>query len=1093
MALSNYERVGRALDVLKQELEPFVLREMKAKYKDSWYQEVEEIFDGGKSDRFLTNDSKNWDIHTLLTIMQVKWFDVFSKVLGKSEKNIVFALKDQRNNWAHQQTFSTEDAYRVFDNVDLLLQAISSPESSRIGQEKQELLRIRFNEQARKEARKKVTVKIKSETASGLKPWREVITPHPDVANGSYNQAEFAADLWEVFLGRGSSEYLDPVDFYQRTFLTNGLNDLIENALKRLSGKGGEPVIELQTNFGGGKTHSMLALYHLFSGVSPNKLIGIDALLTEKKLSVPGNVNRVVIVGNKIPPGKPDIKNDGTVVNTLWGEIAYQLGGKDAYEFIAESDRSSTNPGDALKVLFEKYAPCLILIDEWVAYARGFYTVNDLPAGTFDTQFTFAQTLSESVKNAAGALLVVSVPASDNEIGGEGGQESLNRLKNAIGRVHHSWAPATAEEGFEIVRKRLFQQTGIEYKALEAVVRAFSDLYQGQAAEFPAECKEADYRRRLERAYPIHPDLFEKLYSTWSSLDRFQRTRGVLRLMASVIYSLWSKDDRSLMILSGTIPIDDPDVKSELTRYLTDNWKPVIDKDVDGEYSLPRKLDDENTNLGKYSASRRVARAIYMGSAPLQQIGQKGIEEKEIKLGCVQPGEYPATFGDALRRLSDNATFLYVDNKRFWYSTQPTVRKLAEDRAGEIDTYDVWEEIRNRVSINIAGKGDFEKIHCMPNGGADIADEPSARLVVIHPEKTHLKNDDNSPAISHAKEILENRGTGARYFKNTIVFLAADETRLKELNTSVRKYLAWQSILNDKETLNLSVLQIRQGEEQRKHEDDSISIRLVESFCWLIYPYQSEPKDPVRWTAARLQGNEPLAVRAAARLKNDGQLVAQFGGVSLRIEIDKVPLWRGNHILLKQIQDDFFQYTYLPRLKNAGVLLKAVADGVQLITWKHDSFAYAEAWDADKQRYKGLKAGQVIYPVVNENTVIVKPDIAQKQLDEETKPEGQGQNPETPAGDDGKGVPTGSTKPDTQVKAYKRFWGTVQLDPLMPNKEIGKLSEEVIQHLSGLVGSEVVLKLDIDISVEEGIPEDIRKIVMENCNTLKIDHGFEEE
>ncbi len=1093
MALSNYERVGRALEVLKTELEPFVVREMKAEYKNNWYSEVKEIFEGGKSDKFLTDNPNTWDIHTLLTIMQVKWFEVFSKVLGKSEKNLVFALKDQRNNWAHQQTFSTDDTYRVFDNVELLLAAISSPESSSIGQEKQELLRIRFNEQARKEARKKVTVKIKSETPSGLKPWREVITPHPDVADGSYNQAEFAADLWEVFLGRGSSEYLDPVDFYQRTFLTNGLTDLIENALKRLSGKGGEPVIELQTNFGGGKTHSMLALYHLFSGVSPNKLSGIDALLTEKKHSVPENVKRVVIVGNKIPPGKPDVKKDGTVVNTLWGEIAYQLGGKKAYDFIAESDKSSTNPGDALKVLFEKNSPCLILIDEWVAYARGFYTVDDLPAGTFDTQFTFAQTLSESVKNAAGALLVVSIPASDNEIGGEGGQEALNRLKNAIGRVHHSWAPATAEEGFEIVRKRLFQHTGIDYKALEAVVRAFSDLYQNQSAEFPAECKEADYRRRIERAYPIHPDLFEKLYSTWSSLDRFQRTRGVLRLMASVIYSLWSKDDRSLMILSGTIPIDDPDVKSELTRYLTDNWKPVIDKDVDGEYSLPRKLDNENTNLGKYSATRRVARTIYMGSAPLQQIGQKGIEEKEIKLGCVQPGEFPATFGDALRRLSDNATFLYIDNKRFWYSTQPTVRKLAEDRAGEIDMYEVWDEIQTRVSKNISSKGDFEKVHCMPSSGADIADEPSARLVVLHPEKTHLKNDNNSQALVHAKEILENRGTGARYFKNTIVFLAADETRLRELISSVRKYLAWQSIIDDKETLNLSVLQIRQGEEQRKHEDDSISIRLVETFCWLIYPYQSEPKSQMSWAAVRLQGNDPLAVRAASRLKNDGQLVAHFGGASLRIEVDKVPLWRGNHILVKQLQEDFFQYTYLPRLKNTGVLLNAIADGIQLITWIHDSFAYAEAWDEGKQRYIGLKTGQVIYPAADDNSVIVKPDIAQKQIDEETEPKGQLPKPEIPEGDDGTGVPTGSTKQKGKEKTYKRFWGTVQLDPLMPNREIGKLSEEIIQHLSGLVGSEVVLKLDIDISVEEGIPEDVRKIVMENCNTLKVEHGFEEE
>jgi hypothetical protein len=179
-------------------------------------------------------------------------------------------------------------------------------------------------------------------------------------------------------------------------------------------------------------------------------------------------------------------------------------------------------------------------------------------------------------------------------------------------------------------------------------------------------------------------------------------------------------------------------------------------------------------------------------------------------------------------------------------------------------------------------------------------------------------------------------------------------------------------------------------------------------------------------------------------------------------------------------------------LKNAGVLLSAIADGIQLITWQHDSFAYAEAWDEGKQRYKGLKTGQVIYPVVDDDSVIVKPDIAQKQIDEETKPEGKPPKSQTSGNGEGKGGEIKGTEPDAKEKTYKRFWGTVQLDPFMPNREIGKLSEEIIQHLSGLVGSEVVLKLDIDISVEDGIPEDVRKIVNENCTTLKVEHGFEE-
>jgi predicted AAA+ superfamily ATPase len=223
---------------------------------------------------------------------------------------------------------------------------------------------------------------------------------------------------------------------------------------------------------------------------------------------------------------------------------------------VQQADATSTNPGDALKVLFNRYAPCLILIDEWVAYARQLHDSPDLAGGSFDTQFTFAQTLSESAKNAKDTLLVVSLPSSDIEIGGERGKEALVRLRNAIGRVESPWRPASAEESFEIVRRRLFQPlTNPElFVQRDAVVKAFMDLYRSQSQEFPSECKESDYERRLKAAYPIHPELFDRLYSDWSTLDKFQRTRGVLRLMARVIHTLWERNDRSLMICPPTSP-----------------------------------------------------------------------------------------------------------------------------------------------------------------------------------------------------------------------------------------------------------------------------------------------------------------------------------------------------------------------------------------------------------------------------------------------------------------------------------------------------------------------------------------------------------
>src|SRR5712691_10549896 len=349
---------------------------------------------------------------------------------------------------------------------------------------------------------------------------------------------------------------------------------MLVGAVRRLTSGGGDPVVQLQTNFGGGKTHSMLALYHLFSGIAPTELAGIDAVMQGAGAKKLPTARRVVLVGNKISPGNPSTKSDGTVVRTLWGELAWQLGGKKAYARIKADDEKATSPGDALRELFNEYSPCLILIDEWVAYARQLHDQSALPAGGFETQFTFAQVLTESAKLAKNCLLVISLPASDTsssphaqaddvEVGGQRGRESLARLRNVVGRIESSWRPASAEEGFEIVRRRLFEPMTdpAQFKDRDVVASAFADFYRTQQAEFPPECRENDYEKRIKAAYPIHPEIFDRLYTDWSTLVKFQRTRGVLRLMAAVIHSLWEKGDRNPLILPANISIDDPRVQ----------------------------------------------------------------------------------------------------------------------------------------------------------------------------------------------------------------------------------------------------------------------------------------------------------------------------------------------------------------------------------------------------------------------------------------------------------------------------------------------------------------------------------------------------
>jgi predicted AAA+ superfamily ATPase len=1115
MAITNHERVGKGLELLKTGLGPFVDREVVAAAKshavsmDSMRRFVD--------DPMLANKPiHEWDASAQLKLMWETWNEVFRKTLGRTERSLVSEIRDWRNKWAHQQAISSDDADRALDSVERLLSAVSAPQAEDVRRLKLELRRTVADEQARGERRKGAGIAIEGQVAGHLKPWREVITPHGDVASGQYQQAEFAADLWQVKLGEGSAEYRDPVEFFRRTFLTNSLSNLLMGGMRRIAQGGGDPVVQLQTNFGGGKTHSMLALFHLFSGARPTELAGVEELMKDAGIANLPKANCAVLVGNKISPGNPSTKSDGTQVHTLWGELAWQLGGRAAYEKVRLDDERATSPGDTLRELFNEYAPCLILVDEWVAYARQLHDQSDLPAGGFETQFSFAQALTESAKLAKNCLLVISLPASDTatsphalandeEVGGIRGQEALARLRNVVGRLESSWTPATAEEGFEIVRRRLFEpMRGDHFKLLDVTAREFAEMYRGQQQEFPPDCHEGDYEKRIKAAYPIHPEVFDRLYSDWSTLVKFQRTRGVLRLMAAVIHSLWEKGDRNPLIMPANIPIDDIRVRDELTRYLSDNWKPIIEKDVDGPDSLPLSIDAQVPNLGKFSACRRVARTIYLGSAPTTSAANKGLEDRQVKLGCVMPGETTTVFGDALRRLSQVATYLYQDGSRYWYDTQPTVTKLADDRAEQLkrNPDKVAEELAERLRGNLVNRGDFNRIHTLPPSSADVPDDTDARLVVLGPEYPYSR-EPNNPALQAAKNLLETKGNGPRLNRNTLLFLVPDSQRLKDLDEGLRKYLAWDSILMEKESLDLRPHQVKQAQAQMKAADGTVNARLPEAYQWLLVPVQSKPQGAQSWDALRLTGNEPLAVRASRKLRNEEFLLTAMAPSRLRMELDRVPLWRSDHVAVHQLVQDFAQYPYLPRLKNPAVLIQAITDGIELLSWQHDSFAYADGYDETGARYRGLRGGRSVHvDSAQSEALIVKADVAARQMEKERpEPAPAPASPSHPtqgeSADGGDVTAPPASRPgvmEPQPRLLKRFHGAVALDPERVGRDAGKIAEEVIAHLVGLVGAKVSVSLEIEATIPNGAPEHVVRIVTENGRTLKfVSQGFEED
>jgi len=1087
MAVSNRERVGSCLDLLQQALRAFVVQELRAKYQNDWLVKARATLPPSVHDEIRSGDESGWDVAALLSIVIGNWQYCFSRTLGKAERTYIHEVQTIRNDWAHQKPFSLDDTNRAIDTIKRLLEAIGAPEAEAVDAQMQEVLRQRFDDLRRRETRASASVGIASEAKAGLKGWRQVVEPHPDVARGEFVQAEFAADLDRVVQGKASPEYQDPKQFFGRTYITSGLHFALVNAVKRIGGKGGEPVLDLMTSFGGGKTHTMIALYHLFGSTPAAQLPGVEKLLEEAGVTSVPKTRRAVLVGTHITPSVPRKTNEGVEIRTLWGELAYQLGGAEGYGIVAEADRTGTIGANLLQQLFRKYSPCLVLIDEWVAHARQLYDVPvPLPAGSFASNMTFAQGLTSAAAET-GVHLVVTLPQSDTEMAGSAGRAAFAELAKVIHRSDSPWRPTTELEGYEIVRRRLFQPIpAADRPAMDAVCRAFSDLYQSSKSDFPPECKEADYERRMQACYPIHPELLERLYKDWSTMDRFQKTRGMLRLMATVIHSLWERNDAGLMILPAHVPIDDAPVANELTKYPEDPWMPVISRDIDGPTSTSLQIDRDSPNLGRLSATRRVARTLFMGTAPMYRAATKGIDERRINLGCAQPGEQVPLFANALKKLGDKSVYLYQDGSRYWFGTQPSVLRLAEDRAAQVTIDQVEDELVERLRSEQNARAEFARVYPAPQGSADVPDDRETRLVLLHPRDTHAQSDgEDGPAVVAALGILRTRGTQPRKYQNSLVFVAADRTRLSELQGAIRQFLAWRSIKNDREKLNLDAHQASQVDTKLQQAEDGVRAKVPETYSWLLVPSQPEPKDPIRIEAKRMQSGDRLAGRAAKRMLQDATLATTYGSPNLRLDLDRIPLWRDGRIEVKALFELYAQYVYLQRLVDPTVLKNTVSNGVSSTMWTEDGFAFADTYDQTKERFGGLVVGQIVDVGVEGRGYLVAPAVAKPQLERDAAKavEAGGQAPD-PGVDGQKPV---LNQPDPAPAAKTRFYGRVRPNVTKLGSSVGQVAESIITHLQLLEDAEVVVTLDIRASAPNGIDPKTIRIITTNASQLKFD------
>lgn len=934
-----------------------------------------------------------------------------------------------------------------------------------------------------------------------MKSWKEIAIPHKDVLEGTLMQSEFAADISAVHSGKAAPEYQDAAAFYERTFITEGMRLLLTQVAQRLAGQGGEPVIQLQTAFGGGKTHTLLAVYHLACRKCPlDELAGIPALIDQAKLMDPPPATVAVLDGTNLGPAQPR-RHGNLTVKTLWGELAWQLGREEGYAQVREADETGTSPGkEVLRALIASAAPCVILVDELVAYIRQFGPGEKLTGGTYDSNLSFVQALTEAVKLVPNAILLASLPESEIEVGHRGA-EALRAMEKTFGRVQALWKPVATEEAFEIVRRRLFEPVRDE-RARDAVCRAFADAYVAEGAAVPGETREAHYYERLVQAYPIHPEVFDRLYEDWSTLESFQRTRGVLKLMAKVIFRLWKDDNKDLMIMPGSLPLYDSGCRSEFTSHLAGGWDPVIEKDIDGERAETTELEAKEPRFGQVNAARRVARSIFLGSAPASvntSAGNRGLDRARILLGAMQPGQTTSVYSDALNRLADLLHYMNAsgdkaqDSTRFWFDTRANLRREMNDRRARFDEPQVRTKIAEAVKSGFGPGSMFNGVHVFTPHG-DIPDDSALRLVALPPDRWYSREEARH-AEDAVLEITRSHGSGPRHRANRLMFIAVDSNIAERLRQAARTVLAWASIVKDIEngTLNVDLNQKRQAEQELRSAEGVLPRTAREAYCWLLVPHQETAAGKPIVEAFKIPSGGGSAGTEIERICSDNELViGSWSAIHLRQLLRDYYWPHDKAAAAKAVWEDIQKYLYMPRLKDREVLSRTLQTGAS----SRDFFAVAYGRTGDVYEGFSFGGGDAQF---DDTLLLIEPEAAKAYEEDRRKaepPPGTGGPPVPGTGPIG--GPTGTPpsgpplplpsepEPTSKPAAARSFFGSAEIPAATAKMHLTQLADEIIARLVADPNAQVRVTLEISAEFEGGADENTKRAVSENAATLKL-------
>ena len=759
------------------------------------------------------------DYNNLVTFI-INYKDSVTREVGGQNKeynrlrSCLQELQDTRNNWAHfdENGLDEDEAERAFSNMIQVSKLLEMPDLE------DELKRIKGNVQstpvATQNAAFRTTLQLVQDNNeavdySGVLPaWFNSILPQYDIRNGQLDESIFAANIEEVATGTAPVVYQDIVSFFDRTYVTDGMRELIRRVVQALNGKESQNrVISLQTGFGGGKTHSLISLYHVVKDSRTFRdMAAASSILEPEDMPKFDNARVAVFTQNTVSVVDGHQVDEGIVTHTLWGELAWQLDGRDGYERVRRADEQRIAPtANDIKPIIEGATPALILIDELADYcAKASGLV--VGGGTLFTQTnSFIQTLTEVVASIPKTVLICTLPASAREVASsEIGQEILSALETRVVRVGSSVKPVDDEEIFEVVRRRLFDKME-KPEVIEQVARKYKDMYHNRRDALPVEADRVAYVERIKKAYPFHPELIDLFRVRWGSDSRFQRTRGVLRLLASIVKDLWLRRSTLVgtqaLIQTSDVQLENlPTLQSTITSLMGPQWDSVMHADVFGTISNAYKLDEQNAgnNIGQYHLATAVTTTVLLAS--IGASSQKGQSLKQLKLCLLKPDAFQHIDIDStVNQLENIVHYMYRSSiggeQSYWFQSKPNINILINQAKGDVKEDEINAEILKMIKQAVVNVSQV-KVLVDPTG--DVPEQKQLTFVVLHPQFTVAAGGNISrKAEMFIKQIAQQRGSTQRVYRNTMLFIICSEAGRAALSMKLRELLACDKILSE--------------------------------------------------------------------------------------------------------------------------------------------------------------------------------------------------------------------------------------------------------------------------------------------------------